>query len=346
MIKTRVLAVDADDPDAETIAEAAEALARGGLVAFATETVYGLGAVATDAAAVARIFEAKGRPSFNPLIVHVDGTDQARAFVGAWPEAAERLAEAFWPGPLTLVLPSTAAIPDIVTAAGSTVGLRVPAPKVARALISRVGQPIAAPSANRSNRISPTRAEHVLADLDGRVDIILDSGPTNVGLESTVLNLASHPPKILRPGPIGWDELSPFLSDLHPRATEPAASNRLSSPGMLPVHYAPKTRAVRVESPDRLTEIDWPERAGLLAMAPFDPGAVPSAVDRLKLLDPVEAARQLYAAMRALDGRRLDLIVVLMPPRGREWDALRDRLTRATVPMERLRHHDDKDGHL
>lgn len=335
MIKTRVLAVDADHPDAETIAEAAEALARGGLVAFATETVYGLGAVATDAAAVARIFEAKGRPSFNPLIVHVDGIDQARAFAGAWPDVAQRLAEAFWPGPLTLVLPKTAAIPDMVTAGGSTVGLRVPEPRVARALISRVGQPIAAPSANRSNRISPTRAEHVLADLDGRVDIILDSGPTDVGLESTVLNLASSPPKILRPGPIGWGDLSPFLNDLQPRAIERTEPRRLSSPGMLPVHYAPKTRAFRVESADMLAEIDWPERAGLLAMAPFDPAAVPSAVDRLELLDPVEAARELYAAMRGLDNGRLDLIVVLMPPPGREWDAIRDRLTRATVPVSR-----------
>lgn len=334
MMKTRVLAVDPDQPDADAIAEAAEALARGGLVAFATETVYGLGAVATDAAAVARIFEAKGRPSFNPLIVHVDGIDQARAFAKAWPAAAGCLAEAFWPGPLTLILPKTAAIPDIVTAGGSTVGLRVPVPKVARALITRVGSPIAAPSANRSNRISPTRADHVLADLDGRVDLILDSGPTNVGLESTVLNLASDPPRILRPGPIGWDDLSPLLGDLKPRASESPEPSRLSSPGMLPVHYAPKTRAVRIESADGLAEFDWPNRAGFLALSPFDSNAIPSAVDRLELLNPTTAARELYAALRDLDDRRLDLIVVLMPPAGREWDALHDRLTRATVPID------------
>jgi len=332
MIKTRVLAVDADEPDAEAIAEAAEALARGGLVAFATETVYGLGAVATNAAAVGRIFEAKGRPSFNPLIVHASGIDHARAFAGAWPDAAERLAEAFWPGPLTLVLPKTAAIPDIVTGGGQTVGLRVPAPRVARALIARVGLPVAAPSANRSNRISPTLAEHVLADLDGRVDVILDSGPASVGLESTVLNLASDPPRILRPGPIGLDELSPFVDGLGARPTERTERCRLASPGMLPVHYAPRTRAVRVDSADRLAEIGWPDRAGLLALAPFEPGAIPSAVERLEFLDPTTAARGLYAAMRALDDRGLDLIVVLMPPPGREWDALRDRLTRATQP--------------
>lgn len=331
MIKTRVLAVDADQPDAEAIGEAAEALIRGGLVAFATETVYGLGAVATNASAVARIFEAKGRPSFNPLIVHVCGIDQARACAGAWPDAAQKLAEAFWPGPLTLVLPKTAAIPDIVTAGGATVGLRVPSPKVARALIARAGLPIAAPSANRSNRISPTRAEHVLDDLDGRVDIILDSGPTNVGLESTVLNLASDPPRILRPGPIGSAELSRFVGGLGATTGGPTESRRLPSPGMTPVHYAPRTRAVRVDSADRLMDINWPDRAGLLAMAPFDPSAIPIAVDRLELLDPTTASRALYATMRDLDSRRLDLIVVLMPPAGREWDALRDRLTRATV---------------
>jgi len=331
MIKTRVLAVDADQPDAEAIAEAAAALAQGGLVAFATETVYGLGAVATDAAAVGRIFEAKGRPSFNPLIVHVSGIDQARAFAGAWPDAAQRLAEAFWPGPLTLVVPKTAAIPHNVTAGGPTVGLRVPAPQVARALIARVGLPLAAPSANRSNRISPTRAEHVLADLDGRIDLILDSGPTAVGLESTVLNLASDPPTILRPGPIGLDDLAPLVDGLGPRAREVAEARRLASPGMLPTHYAPRTRAVRVETADRLAEIAWPERAGLLALAPFDPGLIPSTVGRLELVDPIAAARGLYAALRVLDERELDLIVVLMPPAGREWEALRDRLTRATV---------------
>jgi len=337
MTKTRVLAVDPDQPDAPAIAEAAAALARGGLVAFATETVYGLGAVATDPAAVGRIFEAKGRPSFNPLIVHVDGIDQARTFAGAWPPAAQRLAEAFWPGPLTLVLPKTAAIPDVVTAGGPTVGLRVPAPKVARALIARVGLPVAAPSANRSNRVSPTRAEHVLADLDGRIELILDSGPTAVGLESTVLNLASDPPRVLRPGPIGWEELSPFLDAceiIAPSRAETAAPGRLASPGMLPIHYAPRTRAVRVESLGRLKELDWPERAGLIGFVPVDPTLIPEGVERVELAEPAAAARGLYAALRALDDRGLDLIVVVMPPAGPEWDAPRDRLTRATVPVD------------
>lgn len=337
MIKTRVLAVDPDNPDAEAIAEAAATLQRGGLVAFATETVYGLGAVATDPAAVARIFEAKGRPSFNPLIVHVAEISRAREFAADWPPAAQRLAEAFWPGPLTLVLPKTTAIPDIVTAGGATVGLRLPAPRVARALIARVGLPVAAPSANRSNRVSPTRAEHVLADLEGRIDLILDSGPTTVGLESTVLNLASDPPKILRPGPIGWEELSPLLDGREPspadRADDPPPE-RLASPGMSPTHYAPRTRAVRVDSVGQLAAIDWPKRAGLLALAPFDPSLVPEGVERVVFTEPVAAARGLYEALRALDDRGLDLIVVAMPPPGRAWDAPRDRLTRATVPLK------------
>ena len=243
-MNTRVRAIDADDPEPEIIDEAAAILSQGGLVAFATETVYGLGAVATDALAVARIFEAKGRPSFNPLIVHVAGIDHARTFTTAWTETAQRLAERFWPGPLTLIVPKTSAIPDIVTAGGPSVGLRVPSPNVARALIARVGAPLAAPSANRSNRISPTCAAHVLTDLDGRIDLILDSGPTTVGLESTVLDLTTTPARVLRPGPIGWSELAPFFKEgtlAAPTIPDGQTAERPSSPGMLAVHYAPRT---------------------------------------------------------------------------------------------------------
>ncbi len=332
MIKTRVLAIDADHPEAEAIAEAAEVLARGGLVAFATETVYGLGAIATDPKAVGRIFEAKGRPSFNPLIVHAEGIDQARLYATVWPDLAQRLADRFWPGPLTLILPKSAAIPDAVSAGGGTVGLRVPSPKVARALIARVGLPLAAPSANRSNRISPTRADHVLADLDGRIELILDSGPTSVGLESTVINLTSDPPSILRPGPIGLDELSPYFTGHGLLMTEPLEPVRPVSPGMLLVHYAPRTRAIRIETAGALAEIDWPSRAGLLTFQPIARGAFPDRVEHLEYAEPIAAAQALYASLHALDDRNLDLIVVLMPPPGQEWEALRDRLTRATVP--------------
>ncbi|APW63077.1 L-threonylcarbamoyladenylate synthase [Paludisphaera borealis] len=336
-MKTRVRAVDVDHPEPEIIEEAAAILSQGGLVAFATETVYGLGADATNAEAVGRIFEAKGRPSFNPLIVHVEGVPHARTFTTAWTESAQRLADRFWPGPLTLIVPKTPAIPAIVTAGGPSVGLRVPAPKVARALIARVGAPLAAPSANRSNRISPTCAEHVLADLDGRIDLILDSGPTTVGLESTVLDLTSAPARILRPGPIGWHDLAPFFKEgdlAGPTSPEAPPPDRPSSPGMLAVHYAPRTRALRVESVRDVFDVAWPERAGVLAFERLDRDRLPEHVVVIEHPDPIGAAQNLYASLHALDAQGLDLIVVAMPPAGGAWDAVRDRLRRATTPLE------------
>src|SRR4051794_28623080 len=177
-MQTEVLAVEAARPQPEVIGRAAAVLRRGGLVAFPTETVYGLGANALDAAAVARIFAAKGRPSNNPLIVHVAAVEGARRLVAHWPDEAARLAELFWPGPLTLVLPKAPAVPDAVTAGGPTVAVRIPANEIARELIAAAGVPVAAPSANRSGNVSPTMAVHVIDELDGRIDLILDGGPT------------------------------------------------------------------------------------------------------------------------------------------------------------------------
>ncbi len=228
---TRTLVVLPDAPDPDAIREAADVIRRGGLVAFATETVYGLAADATDPVAVARVFEAKGRPPTNPLIVHVDSVDAARPLAAEWPDLAERLAARFWPGPLTLVLAKTPAIPDEVTAGGPTVGLRVPRPAVARDLIARSGRPIAAPSANRSLRISPTTARHVAKDLAGRVDLILDSGPTTVGLESTVLDLAGPSPTVLRPGTITAQMLADVLGFAPDVSGRPAAIDRPAEPG-------------------------------------------------------------------------------------------------------------------
>jgi L-threonylcarbamoyladenylate synthase len=312
VIRTRVLLVDRDEPEPDHLDEAAAVLRRGGLVAFATETVYGLGAVATEADAVRGIFAAKGRPSNNPLIVHVAGVDQARDYAAHWDDRADLLARRFWPGPLTLVVPRT--------------------PAVARRLIERVGLPLAAPSANRSNRVSPTRAGHVLADLDGRIDLILDSGPASVGLESTVLDLATDPPRVLRPGPITADGLAVVLGVEVARGPIAADPARLASPGMLAVHYAPRTRAVRVPSRVLLPEIDWPERAGLIAFEPIPEGFVPDRVARTLLPDPAVAAREFYRALHDLDAQGLDVIVAVDPPEGAEWDALRDRLRRATTP--------------
>lgn len=337
-IQTVVLRLNTRDPDAAILRRAAEVLRSGGLVAFPTETVYGLGAVATDPAAVRRIFDAKGRPSTNPLIVHVDGVEMARDCISDWPGAAERLASSFWPGPLTLVLPRSSAIPDVVTAGRGTVGVRMPANEVARRLIETVGRPLAAPSANRSNRVSPTTAEHVLQDLDGRVDMVLDAGPATVGLESTVLDLTREPLlRILRPGPITrqqidalggfrWDEEAPETVDDRPAP----------SPGMSSLHYAPATPTFRVEHEHELTPTAWAGRAALIRFGPVEagPSELRCPVGGPRLADPSVAAARLYELLRELDGRGLDRIVVVMPPDEPEWAAIRDRLNRAARAWE------------
>jgi L-threonylcarbamoyladenylate synthase len=323
-MSTRVLTVDPDAPDPSALDEAAGVLAGGGLVAFATETVYGLGAIATDAAAVARIFAAKGRPSINPLIVHVADIVQVRECVADWPVDAEVLASRFWPGPLTMVLPRSDRIPDIVTAGKPTVGVRSPAGAVARGLIARCGHPLAAPSANRSNRLSPTRAEHVLASLDGRIDLILDSGPTAIGLESTVLDLSGDSPSLLRPGPISAAELEDALGGRPlARPDAGASTDRPTSPGQLAVHYAPRTPAFRVDSLDELAGRAELVGAAVLTFGPGSPG----------LESPDLAARDLYGILHDLDGLGVPAIVVVLPPDRPEWLAIRDRLLRATRPL-------------
>ncbi|MEO6809690.1 MAG: L-threonylcarbamoyladenylate synthase [Isosphaeraceae bacterium] len=329
--RTRTILIDRDEPDPALIEEAAQVLRAGGLVAFGTETVYGLGADATNPEAVARIFEAKGRPAFNPLIVHAHGLTMARQCVAHWPDVAEHLARRWWPGPLTLVLPRSALIPDIVTAGRNTVGVRVPHPGVARALIERTGRPIAAPSANRSTGISPTLAQHVLDDLDGKIDLILDSGPTDVGLESTVLDLSSDRPRILRPGPISALDLN-ISFDVNP-APPLTSGASFASPGLMSTHYAPRTPAVRVHR-DALPRFPWPETAALLVFdAPLPPDAsIPIGVVRHDLPNPIEAGRRLYALLHACDNAGFPLIVVVPPPDRPEWSAVRDRIERATRP--------------
>lgn len=332
---TRTLAVDPDDPDPAPIDEAARVLREGGLIAFATETVYGLGADATNPEAVARIFEAKGRPASNPLIVHVD--DVAMALdCACWCPGAPGLAERYWPGPLTLILPRRRIIPDLVTAGREAVGIRIPRPHVARALIARTGRPIAAPSANRSAGLSPTLARHVLKDLDGKIDLILDSGPTGIGLESTILSLWSDPPRILRPGAITAEQLSEALGMTVAGpigAQDQGSSAGPLSPGQMAIHYAPQTPAVRV-APDRLAAFAWPGRAGLLVFGRPDLPALPGPAVRRDLPTPAEAAAALYATLHDWDERNLDLIVVAPPPDSPEWRAIRDRLRRATQPLD------------
>jgi L-threonylcarbamoyladenylate synthase len=317
--------------DPAAVARAAALLRGGGLVAFPTETVYGLGANALDAAAVAGIFAAKGRPSHNPLIVHVPALPDAAALAGAWPETAQRLGERFWPGPLTLVVPTSPRIADLVTAGGATVGLRVPAHPVAQALLQAAGVPVAAPSANRSAGLSPTRAEHVRAALDGRIPLILDGGPTPGGLESTVLDVTVSPPRLLRPGLVNPAEIEAVVG---PVARQGAAEGPLRSPGLLARHYAPRTPLECVaDDAERVRQLrDQGIRVGWLPLGepafPLDPAegaalAMPT--------DPADYAAQLFAALHILDAAGVNHIVVARPPPGDAWLAIQDRLQRAAV---------------
>ena len=333
---TRVVAVDPDRPDPMILDQAAAILRSGGLVAFGTETVYGLGADATNPAAVARIFAAKGRPPTNPLIVHVADMDGAIACVRTWPAAAARLADRFWPGPLTLVLPRSTSIPDLVTAGQDTVGVRIPASIVARELIRRAGVPIAAPSANRSNRISPTAAAHVFTDLGGVVDLILDSGPCTVGIESTVLDLTGEPLTILRPGDVTADQIAVLLGQPVVHFAGAVRSDQVAtSPGQLAVHYAPRTLAYRLTRSSGATFLPPAgARWGLILLGePLDRPGFDCAEVIWTCGDSVTAAAELYAALHRLDGLALDVLVVILPAESEPgWLAVLDRVTRATRP--------------
>jgi L-threonylcarbamoyladenylate synthase len=329
----RVIPINDDAIDETAIEEAAEILRRGGLVAFPTETVYGLGANALDASAVARIFAAKGRPSYNPLIVHVPNETAARELVSDWPESASRLARAFWPGPLTLVLRKQPAIPDIVTAGLDSVALRVPAHPVALALLRATRLPLAAPSANRSMALSPTSAQHVARSLGDRVELILDGGPTTVGIESTVVHLRGEQAVILRPGVISGYELEPFVGAIG-LADAVSDTTPRPSPGMLDRHYAPRARVILFDPADALTVVADVEQArasgrsvGMLGIETRMPGA-----NMLRMPnDAVDYARRLYAYLHALD-EHCDVIYVERVPGGPEWAGVRDRLERASRP--------------
>jgi L-threonylcarbamoyladenylate synthase len=326
--------------NAGDVKRAAEMLREGKLVAFATETVYGLGANALSAEAVARIFEAKQRPSWDPLIVHVAEVDEiGRAAIveGELRERVERLARAFWPGPLTLLLPKAEAIPASVTAGRPLVGVRVPAHPVARELLREAGVPVAAPSANRFGRTSPTTAEHVIADLGGRIDAVLDAGPTQVGVESTVVDATQTPMVLYRPGAVTAQQLRE-ASGVEVKIFEPVKEERapesLPSPGVGIRHYAPAAKMVLVEGTDAavrraVESLDGAEKVGVLlpvgwhapAGAMVQPWAVWDQPDRL--------AATLFAGLRALDAKGVDTIVVPLPPPGDLYDAIRDRLIKA-----------------
>jgi L-threonylcarbamoyladenylate synthase len=339
---TLVLPVAPDSVGSGAIARAAQILRAGGLVAFPTETVYGLGADATNAAAVEGIFAAKDRPHSDPLIVHIADRDTLSLVAAGGPPAALALATRFWPGPLTLVLPRSAEIPASVAAGGPTVGVRVPRHPVALALLRAVGVPVAAPSANRFTHTSPTTAAHVLADLSGRIDCVLDGGPCEVGVESTVLDLTSEPPRVLRPGGVTLEALREVLPGVEgPRETaQTPVGGAALAPGQMERHYAPRTllvvfdasgrealAALRAEAEAALAR---GERVGAL-LADDEGGALAGLLVSFASLgssgDLTAISRRLYAALRELDGQGLD--VILAHTYGREglglalWDRLR-----------------------
>lgn len=313
------------EPTAETIAEAARLLCDGGLVAFPTETVYGLGGDATNERAVAAIFEAKGRPQFNPLISHVLDASSAKAFV-KWNDNAEKLATRFWPGPLTLVLPRVESSPIslLATAGLDTVAIRAPSHPVAQALIRATGRPVAAPSANRSGAVSPTRAEHVAESLGERMAMILDGGPCLVGVESTVLDLSGNRPTLLRPGGATREAIEAVVGPIALTDAIPSGESARKSPGQLASHYAP-SRPVRLEA----TSVGPDE--GLLAFGPNPP---PGAVLTYNLSpsgDLGEAAAHLFAMLRSLDRPGIGRIAVMPIPQTGLGLAINDRLRRAAA---------------
>lgn len=335
---SRTLHLDALKPG--DVGRAAGLLREGGLVAFSTETVYGLGANALSAEAVARIFEAKQRPSWDPLIVHLGSVDSLGLVAQIPSELTERvmlLAEAFWPGPLTLLLPRTEVVPDAVTAGRGLVGVRVPAHPAARALLTEARLPIAAPSANRFGHTSPTTAAHVLADLEGRIDAVLDAGPTSIGVESTVLDPTQTPMVIYRPGAVTAEQLTKVTGVAVERfvAAEGAEPVALPSPGVGIRHYAPRARLVLVEgSIDALRAgVEAGEASGELVgvLVPLGweiEGSV--VVERWARWDDTDAlAAGLFAGLRALDDRGVEVIVCPLPNAGGIGDAMRDRLEKA-----------------
>jgi L-threonylcarbamoyladenylate synthase len=310
-------------------AAAAAALRAGRLVAFPTETVYGLGASLAHPEAVARVFAAKGRPSGHPLIVHGADASILDRYGRDVPPAARRLAERLWPGPLTLVVRRSANVPDVVTGGRDTVGLRVPDQVLALAMLRESGAGVAAPSANPFGRTSPTTAGHVAADLGDRVDVILDGGPCGVGLESTILDLTTSPPTVLRTGGVPAEVIEEVLGG----PVERVASGPARAPGMLAAHYAPRARVVVADDagPPAAREAAAGRRVAVLAAAP--PPGLPAGVVTLVPPDPGTEgyARALYDLLRRADAAGVHVVVAVPPPPGGLGDAIRDRLRRAAA---------------
>jgi L-threonylcarbamoyladenylate synthase len=349
-VKTRVIQVDKDRPDSSAIAEAAQALREGKLVVFPTETVYGLGAHALDAAAVQAIFAAKERPANDPLIVHIAHIGQVGQCAAGMPGGARKLALAFWAGPLTIILPKKPQVPDLVTAGLPNVALRVPSHRVARALMETAGVPVAAPSANRFSRPSPTTAAHVLEDLDGRVDLVLDAGPTDIGLESTIVDFTVDPPVLRRPGGITFEQVQSLVPEVVVPSGRGDDAGPQPAPGQMVRHYAPRAELTLYEG----------DRDEVLERIAADLRALTAAGERVGVLAPEEdlialapelaaravsgrietrpygsradlerSGRELYASIRAIDATGVTRILAVGVGSDGLARAIHDRLMRA-----------------
>jgi L-threonylcarbamoyladenylate synthase len=322
---------------AAAVKRAAELLRAGEVVALPTETVYGLAANAFDANAVAKIYEVKGRPAHNPIIVHVAGLELAQRCVSHWPESAAQLAKSFWPGPLTLVLPRAQIIPDIVTAGGTTVGVRWPSHPFMQAVVRECGFPLAAPSANLSNSISPTNAQHVAKQLGDKIPLIVDGGQSQVGIESTVIDLVTQPARVLRPGMIHEESLLAVVSEVRAEKGEGRAEAALRSPGLLKKHYSPKAKLIvlswrdAVDLDSQLAPGNVPRsKVHVIAHTNIPNGADYGGISVIPH-DAEAFARAVYAELHRCDEAGAELIVVETLPGGAEWRAIADRLTRAAA---------------
>jgi L-threonylcarbamoyladenylate synthase len=345
-----ILATHTPELFALAVRRAAAALRAGEVVALPTETVYGLAAKARDAQAVASVYEIKGRPAHNPIIVHVASVEMAKRCVRNWPGSATKLAKAFWPGPLTLVLPKSDEIPEIVTAGGTTVGVRWPGHPFMQAVIRECDFPLAAPSANLSNRLSPTNAGHVLKQLGGKLRLIVDGGQSQVGIESTVLDLTASPPRVLRPGMIHIESLAAVVGRV--QSSEPRSQGHesgiaspgsaLRSPGLLARHYAPKARLVMrawrddagLEEQIRRAESKVARsKVHVIAHTSIPAG---KGFGRVSVIphDAEAFARAIYAELHRCDEAGAELIVVETPPDEPAWAAVADRLRRAASGIE------------
>jgi len=318
------------------VKRAVELLRAGEVVALPTETVYGLAANAFDEKAVAKIFQIKGRPANNPIIVHIAGVEMARRCVKAWPNPAEKLARAFWPGPLTLVLPRAKEIPGTVTAGGKTVGVRWPGHPFIQAVIRECGFPLAAPSANLSGRVSPTNAEHVRQQLGGKISLIVDGGQSQVGIESTVLDLTVSPPRVLRPGMIHAESLAAVLENIQ-HSTSNIQHPKPKSPGLLKKHYSPRAKLLILNWYD---DADLNAQLSTLNVQLLDchviahthiPAGDSFAWVSVIPHDAKAFARAIYAELHRCDAAGAGLIVVETPPESPEWSGIADRLQRAAA---------------